>query len=281
MGITRREFAVGSAVGLAGVALAPRLLWAEEGKVKIRISARMGLKQAREAGLDGAEIGVGGPADTLDIAKPERRQRLKDEMKETGIVVSSLSMDLLNSNPLATDPRAPQWLEQTIDAAKDLGAQAILMAFFGKGSLQQGRDVKREDVDAVVARLKAAGPRAKDAGVVLGIENTLTAQQNAEIMERVNCPAVKSYYDVGNLTNQGYDVPAEIRFLKERIGCFHFKDGGSYLGEGKVKFDPIAAAMKEIGYQGWVVLETASPSGNGIADAKKNAEFIRKLFGMA
>ena len=43
----------------------------------------------------------------------------------------------------------------------------------------------------------------------------------------------------GNSTRLGYDVPAEIRLLKERIAMFHFKDGRSYLGEGEVKFAPI------------------------------------------
>jgi len=89
------------------------------------------------------------------------------------------------------------------------------------------------------------------------------------------------YYDVGNLTNNGYDVPAEIRFLKERIAIFHFKDGANYLGEGKVKYPEIGAAIKEIGYQGWIVLETSNPSRDAVADTKKNAAFIKKLFGMA
>jgi len=40
----------------------------------------------------------------------------------------------LNSNPLATDPRGPAWLEQSIDAAKDLGAKVILVAFSAGGA---------------------------------------------------------------------------------------------------------------------------------------------------
>jgi sugar phosphate isomerase/epimerase len=86
---------------------------------------------------------------------------------------------------------------------------------------------------------------------------------------------------VGNTTGMGYDVPAEIRFLRDRIAIFHFKDGGSYLGEGRIKFDPIAAAIKDIGYQGWIVMETSNPSRDAVADAKRNAAYIRKLFGMA
>jgi sugar phosphate isomerase/epimerase len=278
--ITRRTFLTGSAA-VAMAAAMPRL-WAAESAVKIRIgSCGVGLEQAKLAGLDGVEVGVGGAADVLDIAKPEVSARYKDQMQKTGLPISSFMMGLLNSFPLASDPRGPAWLEQSIDAAKDLGAKVILVAFFGKGSLGNRGQIKKEDVDVVVQRIQAAAPRAKDAGVILGIENELTAQQNAEILDRVNSPAVKVYYDVGNLTNNGYDVPAEIRFLKERIAIFHFKDGPNYLGEGKVKYPEIAEAIKDIKYQGWIVLETSNPSKDAVADTKRNAAFIRKMFGMA
>jgi sugar phosphate isomerase/epimerase len=280
MVITRRDFVRGAA-GLAGVAMLPRAVWSQE-KPKIRVgSCSIGMSGAKQAGLDGIEVRAGNAADTLEIADPAVRQRYKDQMKETGLVVSSLMMGLLNSDPLATDPRAPKWLEQSIDGAKDLGAKVILVAFFGKGSLGTRGNVKTADVDIVVERLKAAAPRAKDAGVILALENTLPAEENLKILQRIDNDAVRYYYDVGNLTGAGYDVPAEIRLLKDRIAQFHFKDGGSFLGEGKVQFEPIAKAIKEINYQGWIVLECSSPSKDRVADDKRNAEFTRKVLGIA
>ena len=89
--------------------------------------------------------------------------------------------------------------------------------------------------------------------------------------------AVKAYYDIGNSTNAGFDVPADLRALKDRLGMLHFKDGGAYLGEGKVKMEPVAEAIQAIGYQGWIVLETANPSKNAEADCRRNAQSIRKL----
>jgi len=283
--LTRRTLLKGAVAGLAGgAALSSRAAQAATpaAQVKIRIgSCVIGLPQAKQAGLDGVEVGVGGPEEKLRIAEAAVRQQYKDQMKETGLVISSFMMGLLNSNPLASDPRGPAWLEQSIDAAKDLGAKVILVAFFGKGDLLEGRELKKADVEVVVRRLKAAAPRAKDAGVILGIENMLSAKQNAEILERIGHDSVRIYYDVGNTTGKGYDVPAEIRLLKDRIAIFHFKDGGNYLGEGKVRFDPIAAAIKDIGYQGWIVMETSNPSKDAVADAKRNAAYIRKLFAAA
>jgi sugar phosphate isomerase/epimerase len=283
--ITRRRFITRTVTGLAtGPALAPLGLRAADAASAARIrigSCRVNLEQGKQAGLDGIEIEVGGAADTLRVADPAVRQQYKEQMALTGLKISSFMMGLLNSNPLAADPRAPAWLEQSIDAAKDLGAGVILVAFFGKGNLLQDRQVKAADVDVVVQRLKAAAPRAREAGVILAIENTLSAKQNVEILDQIGHRSVRVYYDVGNSTRNGYDVPAEIRFLKDRIACIHFKDGPSYLGEGEIKFEPIAAAIRTIGYTGWIVLETSNPSKDAVADARRNAAFIRKLLGLA
>jgi sugar phosphate isomerase/epimerase len=283
MSITRRIFLKSTAVGLAGVAVASKLVMAgAAGPVKIRVSScNIGsLESARKAGLDGMEVSAGGAGPKMSVSDPATIKKYQDQMKETGLVVSSIMMGVFNSNPLASDPNGPAWLEQTIDAGKELKVNTILVAFFGKGSLGSKGNVKTADVDAVVERLKAVAPRAKDAGVYLGIENTLPAEENVKILERINNPAVRIYYDCFNLAGQGYDVPAEIRFLKDRIAIFHFKNGGDYLDNGKLKFEPIVEAIKEIEYKGWIVLETSHPSKNAAADTKRNADYVRKLFGV-
>ena len=282
MAITRRKFLASTAAGLAGTALLGEMTTAEGAEaVKIRISARhfgSNLAKAKEAGLEGVEVGVGGAKDKLQIADVERRKKIKEQMKATGVAVSSLSMDLLNGHPAGTDPKAPAWLRQTIEAAKDLGARDILVPFFGKANLlKKGKQLKKDAVDALVKRMKEIAPVAKDAGVVLGLENTCSGKQNLEILKRIDSDAVACYYDIGNSTYGGYDVPAEIRLLDKRLSIFHFKDGRHYLGEGKVKMKPVGEAIKAIKYEGWIVLETSCPSKNAVADCKRNAEFIRKL----
>jgi len=285
--IGRREFLKRGAAGLAGAALLSRLMRAEEAAMagKIRIGARHfggDFEAGKRAGLDGLEIGVGGPAEKLPVADPALRQKYKDGAKATGLVVSSLSMDLLNNHPLFSDARVPGWVVQTIEAAKDLGAGAILVPFFSKADLVQDREVKKAEVDTLVEKLKDLGPKAKEAGVFLGVESYLSAKQNLELLDRVGSDAVAVYYDVCNLTNKGYDVPAELRALKGRLCMIHFKDENCYLGEskGKVKMEPIGEAIREIGYKGWIVLETPCPSKNAEADCRRNAEYSRKLLGL-
>ena len=284
MNIARRTFLTQTATAVAGAAFLPQLRAAETAsatKPNIRIGACVvGLEQAKQAGLDGVEVGVGDAADRLDIASPQVQQRYQEQMKTTGLPICSLMMGLLNSYPLATDPRGPAWLEQSIDGARVLGARVILVAFFGKGDLlDAGEKIKEADVDEVVKRLKAAAPRAKDAGVILAIENYLNGEQNARILDRIHHESVQLYFDVYNTgTTKHHQVPADIRLLKGRIAQFHFKNGSKYLDDEKSKFEPIAAAIKEVGYRGWIVLETSSPSKNPVADAKRNLEYVRGLF---
>jgi len=283
---TRRDFLKTSAAGITGTLLASRLIAAETAASKpgIRISARHfsgSFADAKKAGMEGVEIGVGGAADKLQISDPAVRQKYKDMTKETGIVVSSLSMDLMNGHPAGTDPKAPAWLAQTVEAAGDLGASGILLPFFGGAHLLDDKKVfKKEATDGLVSRLKEIAPAAKKAGVVIGVECTLSAKQFLDLLDRVGSDSIGAYYDIGNSTGAGMDVPGDIRALKGRLAMIHFKDGGSYLGEGKVKMEPVAEALKAIDYKGWIVLETSCPAKDTVADCKRNGDYSRKLLGI-
>jgi sugar phosphate isomerase/epimerase len=286
--MTRRGFLKGTAAGLVGTAVASKGLAADAGGAvpRIRLSAcdwslgaggPGGLEVAKRCTLDGLEVSPGGPADRLQIADPAWRAKLKEAAAKTGVAVSSVAMGLLNECPLASDPRGPAWLEQVIEATADLGARAILLAFFGPGDLLEGTELKAKEADVVVGRLKDAAPKAKQAGVILGVESYLSAAQNLDLLKRIGSDSVRVYYDVRNSTDKGYDVPAEIRTLGDRICQVHFKDGEHYLGEGKVDMDGVAASMAAIGYAGWVVLETSCPSKDRDADFTRNAAYARKL----
>jgi L-ribulose-5-phosphate 3-epimerase len=72
-------------------------------------------------------------------------------------------------------------------------------------------------------------------------------------------------------------IPGDIRILKDRICCFHFKDGDSYLGAGKIPMKAVAESIRAIQYRGWIVLETACPTKNPEADYKRNVQYVHTL----
>lgn len=148
-----------------------------------------------------------------------------------------------------------------------------MTVFFGKCSV-----LNRQELDTVAGAFRELAPEAERAGVILGFENLLNAEDNARAMDRVGSKVFKIYYDVGNATNMvGVDAAKEIRWLgAERICQLHFKDKG-YLGEGKVNFPGVLGALREIGFRGFANLETGAPSGSMAGDLQRNVAYLRGL----
>lgn len=230
---------------------------------------------AKEIGLDGVQVSMGTEANNMHLRQPELQQRFKQAARQAGLEVASLAIGELNSIPYKSDPRTIPWVNDCVDVCRALGVRVVLLAFFGNDDL-------RDDpagVDEVVRRLKAVAPKAERAGVWLGIESWLNADQHLEIIRRVGSPAVKVYYDVCNSTDRGYDIYKEIRQLGKLICEFHAKENGSLLGQGKVDFKKVRAAMDDIGYAGWIQIEGAVPPGQPILESyRANCRFMRGIF---
>jgi L-ribulose-5-phosphate 3-epimerase len=258
------------------------------------------IPKAREAWLEGIQVSVGTAPDRIPLRDFGVRQRYLELGKNHGVIFHSVAAgSILNRIPLKSEPQAAVYVIDAVEAAAAIGADNILIAFFGNGDLRlqdatgQLRDLgsgrfSSYELDAAgvtraVEALRQIVPRAEDAGVILGLENTLTADQNLEIIERLGSPVVQVYYDVGNSTHYGYDVPAEIRKLgADRICEIHLKDWKTpVLGspEGEVDFEAAAHACREIGYGKWYVLETSGREGRFLEDTRDNVAFVRRLFG--
>src|SRR5438477_3832664 len=127
-----------------------------------------------------------------------------------------------------SDPIVKRLVADSIPIARAMGVRVVLLPFFGKGALET-----ESEMDQVGDILKELAPAAEKAGIILGLEDTISARDNVRIMDRTQSSAVLTYYDVGNSTNNGFDVVKEIRWLgSARICEVHLKDNPHYLGEG-------------------------------------------------
>jgi len=288
MAMTRRNFLARSTAGLAGMGLAKELLAMKATAPKMSVgicdwSAGLrgepakAMQFCKELGLDCLQISPKGAAETLSYAAKPVQAQYKKLVKSTGVQLASVGLTVTNGCPLATDERGAGWLIQTIDTAAALGCTSTLIAFFGKGALKGKGGLKKAEVDAVVAKLKAAAPHAKAKGVRLGLENTLSAKENLAIIDRVGSEQVQVYYDIANSTGNGYDVPAEIRMLKGRICEFHLKNTKGAFGESGIRLQPVKEAICEIGFAGALIMER-SFGGDKKAYFAKNAARIREVF---
>jgi sugar phosphate isomerase/epimerase len=207
---------------------------------------------------------------------PELQQQIKAAAQKHSLEIASLAMGVLNDIPLKSDPRAEQWVAESIGIAKALGVKVILLAFFSNGDLNN--DPK--GVDSVVNKLINLAPAAEQAGVLFALESWLSAADSMKILERVGSPAVKVYYDVGNSQHMGYDIYKEIRTLgKERICEFHAKDYDDLYGKGSIRFDEVRKAMDEIGYEGWIQVEGIKTPLGLEQSLLADLEYLRGIFG--
>lgn len=270
----------------AALGMAPASIFAQAGSLRglkigvtdwnLRQAGNLeALALAKRLGFDGVEVSIGRKPvnDKLPLDHSDVQSQYLAEANKNNIAIAGTCLDILHVNYLKSDKLGQKWVADGIPITRKLNARVMLLPFFGKGALATSAEM-----DYVGDVLKELAPEAGKAGVMLGLENTISAENNVRIMDRAQSRAVQVYYDVGNSTNAGFDPIKEIRWLgKDRICQMHLKDGRNYLGEGKIDFPAIMRAIADIGFTGFANLETSSPSGSIDSDMQRNLAYVRRL----
>lgn len=224
---------------------------------------------------------------------PEDRPRWLGLAKENGVVISGVAAHFLNGGGLASADEKHQeqglWaIREGLQLCRDLEAEALLVPFFGTAEMESEDDKKR-----LVEHLQTLAPEAETAGVVIAIEHTLRGDEAAQLLEEINSPFVGDYWDIANCMSLGFDPLQEIQMLGKHIARVHAKEfekakvtgprtAGSYpglntlpFGDGDVPVKEVLAALKNVGYTGWVTLETGA-IGDKQQSAKAALEVLKK-----
>jgi len=276
---TRREFLY-TAVGVSAIS---RFGFTKETRLRIGVTDwnlekgadPAAVPLAARLGFDGVQVSFGRKIvdDKMPLDKPEMLVRYLNLSRQYKIPIDGTCVDRLHDNGLKNDKLAIKWVLDSIRLTKALNSKVLLLPFFGQRALQT-----RDEMDYLGDVLRDLGPEAENAGVILGLEDTISAEDNVRIMERSRSKSVLVYYDVGNSTKAGFDVVKEIRWLgKDRICQFHLKDNPHYLGEGSIQFPPIMQAIRDIGFTGYANLETDAHPNQVEADMRENLTYIRRV----
>jgi sugar phosphate isomerase/epimerase len=209
-----------------------------------------------------------------------RLQSLKIAKDRTGVQIPSLVLGEHNNGGIGSaDPKvveeAEKDIRQTMDWAKELGAKVILIPFFMKGELNTDAEFDRA-VDA----FKKLCPLAKERGLRLAYEGVLSAKQMAQLAERVGSDVLGCYFDLANVVWRGMDSATEIRELGNLVFQVHLKECrvgplDCQPGTGRVDYLESAKALKEIGYDEWLVFETQDVPAELIA---RDVSFAKSVF---
>jgi D-psicose/D-tagatose/L-ribulose 3-epimerase len=228
-----------------------------------------------EIGFDIIEL----PLENLgDLDHSTARQIIEDQ----GLGVSACAAmgpdrDLIHPDA-AIRQSGMAYIKDSIDACEALGVTNFvgpIYAAVGR-TWKQTPDERAKDLDLLIDNLTELSDYAEAHGVVLGLEplNRFEtsfiniADQVIEVVDRVDSPACGIMLDTFHMNIEEKNLGDAIRAAGDRLVQLHAceNDRGA-PGSGNVTWDAVAAGLKDIGYDGPVVIESFTPEVESISRA--------------
>lgn len=145
------------------------------------------------------------------------------------------------------------------------------------------QDAWKRAADALRQVAEAAAPL----GVTIALEplapaetNFLTtAEETLRLLDEIAHPACRLHLDVKAMSSESLPIPDIIRSARGRLAHFHANDPqGNGPATGAVDFAPIAAALAEINYRGYVSVEVFDYTHGPQTIATESLAYLHKVF---
>lgn len=239
---------------------------------------------AHELGSDGVEIDMGGLGKREMFDNKFREEHFvdlfKEKSKEFDIQISSLAMSAFYGQSLVERENYIELVEDCINSMKKLDVEIAFLPLGVHGDLKKQPEIRPE----LVNRLQVIGKMAEDAGIVIGIETSLDAKGDIELLDEINSSAIKIYYKFQNPLENGWNIYEELELLgKDRICQIHCTDTDDVTLPYNTRLDmnKVKEVLDKIGWSGWLVIER-SRDKNDPHNVKKNfgtnVEYMKKIF---
>lgn len=226
------------------------------------------LSAARELGLDALEIAVGQDVEF----DPER---LGEQAREDGLeLVLSPGGEWpprcdLSSADEREHRRALEWHSGNIELARRCGAVAYTGAVYGRpGRVRPHRPTEREYARTADG-LRRLADFAAERGVTVAIEPMSRfrthlvnrPEQAMELVDRAGHPNLSVLLDTYHMVPEVRDYRRAVRAAGGRLWGVHACENDRGVpGGGLVPWDAVAAALRDVDFDGYVILETYNTS---------------------
>lgn len=231
--------------------------------------------KVKSMGFDILELSIENP-DLIDVTAVKKI--LKENQLE-GIVCGAFGP---NRNICSSDPKirenAREYILWLIDAAAQLDAKTIcgpMYSSVGKDHLEDPTE-RQEEWQRAVAGIKEMAEAAEKKGVRLAMEplNRFetdminVVSQGLKFIEETGMENVGFHLDTFHMHLEEKDSAEAIRKADKKIFHFHACENDRGIpGTGQVRWNEIAKALKDINYQGPVVIESFTNQVKEIARA--------------
>jgi sugar phosphate isomerase/epimerase len=248
---------------------------------------------AHKVGYDAFEIAPFTLAKYVTDIPAAERTRIKDAAARTGIAISGIHWVLvqaegmyLNHTDAAVRARTAQYFVDLVNFCGDLGGRFIVVGSPKQRNVMDGLSAQQA-WDYATDTFKPSVRRAEERGVTICFEPLSpvetnfvnTAAEGIRFARQFNSPSMKIILDVKAMCSEAKPVPQIIRESKGEFAYFHANDINlKGPGFGDVDFHPIAAALKEVGYNGHVSVEVFKFEEGPEVIATRSIEYLKKVF---
>jgi sugar phosphate isomerase/epimerase len=242
-------------------------------------------------GYSGLEVAPFTLAPLITEVTTERRRQLRRQASDAGLAIVGLHWLLaktdgfsITSPDLAVRRRTGDYLGDLAYCCRDLGGE--LMVF---GSPQQRRiplGYSREQAaDFAIDTFRRSLPAIEDSGVRVCLEPLApteadfltTCADTVDLLDRIDHPSFALHLDVKAMSSETTPIPDLIREYSGRIGHFHANDANRRgPGFGTTDFKPILAALRDVGYAGWVSVEVFDYTPDPDTIARESIRYLRE-----
>jgi sugar phosphate isomerase/epimerase len=251
---------------------------------------------AAKVGYEGIEIAPFTLAENVHEISSARRADIKRAAAGSGVQIIGLHWLLLKpagmswvSSDKALREKTVSYFEALIDLCADLGGNIMVLGSPKARLVAPGEswlDVWNRAVD-VLGHLAAKAAAKK---IVIGLEPLTpkdncnfinTAAEGSLLVQKVNSPGLKLHLDVKAMTGEGRPVAETIR-LEGGVNLAHFHANDPNLrgpGMGEMAFEPIAAALRDVKYNGWVSVEVFDFTPGAENTAEISIRTLKRAFG--
>jgi sugar phosphate isomerase/epimerase len=248
---------------------------------------------AAKLGYAGVEIAPFTLANSVTEISATERQRIRNLAARNNITVVGLHWLLvkpeglyLNHPDAGIRSHTANYFVELVDCCADFGGTIMVVGSPKQRNVLAGVS-QQQAWDWTTQTFRDAVKRAEDRGVTICFEPLSPAETNfintaaeaIDFVQSFQSPAFKIILDVKAMCSETKPIPQIIRASQPHFAHFHANDRNlKGPGFGDVDFKPIAAALREAKYDGFVSVEVFKFDEGAAIIAGQSLEYLRSIF---
>lgn len=246
---------------------------------------------AGRIGYDAVEIAPFTIANSVTDIPAAQRRKIKDDAAKAKVEIAGIHWVLVKpeglymNHPEATiRQKTAQYFCDLVDFCADIGGKVMVVGSPKQRNIMPGVTPEQAR-DWALTTFRKAAHLAEERGVVICFEplspvetNFInTAAEAIKFTAQIPSPSFKIILDVKAMCSESKPIPQIIRDSWPHFNHFHANDKNlKGPGFGDVDFKPIFAALKEVGYKGYVSVEVFNFEEGPEVIASRSLEYMKK-----